>query len=102
MVRALIEAGLPPGCLNFLPSSTADAPAVSEFAVKHKLVHKISFTGSDRVGRIIAGWAASICKPTVLEMGGKAPVIVLEDADLDDAVSAILYGALLNSGQICM
>ncbi|KAL1969459.1 hypothetical protein VTN77DRAFT_8897 [Rasamsonia byssochlamydoides] len=102
MVRALIEAGLPPGCVNFLPSSAADAAAITEFAVKHPLVRKINFTGSDRVGRIIAGWAAECLKQTLLELGGKAPVVVLEDADLEDAVDAILFGALANSGQICM
>jgi benzaldehyde dehydrogenase (NAD) len=75
---------------------------VTEYAVKHKLVRKINFTGSDRVGKIIAGWAASCLKQTLLELGGKAPVVVLEDADLKDAVDAILFGALSNSGQICM
>jgi benzaldehyde dehydrogenase (NAD) len=102
MLRAFTEAGLPDGCLNFLPSDPADAPTVTEYAVKHKLVRKVNFTGSDRVGKIIAGWAASCLKTTLLELGGKAPAVVLEDADLQDAVNAIIFGALLNSGQICM
>lgn len=102
VVRCLTEAGLPPGVLNFLPSSPASTPAVTEFAVKHPLVHRINFTGSDRVGRVIAGWAASVLKKCVLELGGKSPVIVLPDADLDDAVGAVVFGALANSGQICM
>lgn len=101
-VRCLIEAGLPAGCINFLPSSPESTPAVTEFAVKHRAVQRINFTGSDRVGRIIAGWAATVLKKCVLELGGKAPVIVLEDADLDDAVGAVVFGALANSGQICM
>lgn len=102
VVRCLAEAGLPPGCLNFLPASPARTPAVTEFAVKHPAVQRINFTGSDRVGRIIAGWAASVLKKCVLELGGKAPVIVLEDADLEEAVEAVVFGALANSGQICM
>ena len=102
MVRALVEAGLPKGCINFLPTSTADAAAITEYAVKHPLVRRVNFTGSDRVGKIIASWAASCLKPCLLGLGGKAPVLVLEDADLKDAVQAIVYGALANSGQICM
>lgn len=102
VVRAFAEAGLPPGCLNFLPSSPAQTPAVTEFAVKHPLVQRVNFTGSDRVGRVIAGWAATVLKKCVLELGGKAPVIVLEDANVDDAVEAVVFGAMSNAGQICM
>lgn len=54
------------------------------------------------MGRVIAGWAATCLKQCVLELGGKAPVLVLEDAKLDDAVEAVVFGALSNSGQICM
>ncbi|KAM5343279.1 hypothetical protein ACJ41O_014245 [Fusarium nematophilum] len=102
VVRALTEAGLPPGCLNFLPSAANDAPAVTEFAVKHPKVLRVNFTGSDTVGRVIAGWAATCLKQCVLELGGKAPVLVLEDANITDAVEAVVFGALSNSGQICM
>lgn len=101
-VRALIEAGLPAGCINFLPTSREASPAVTEFAVKHPKVLRVNFTGGDRVGRIIAGWAATCLKQCVLELGGKAPVIILEDAPIDDAVEAVVFGALSNSGQICM
>lgn len=102
VVRALTEAGLPAGCLNFLPSSPEQTPAVTEYAVKHAKVQRTNFTGSDRVGRIIAGWAASVLKKVVLELGGKAPVLVLEDANVDDAVEAVVFGALSNAGQVCM
>ncbi|KAI5857493.1 aldehyde dehydrogenase [Durotheca rogersii] len=102
VVRALQAAGLPSGCLNFLPVSPDRTPAVTEYAVKHLSVRHVNFTGSDRVGRIIAGWAATCLKRCVLELGGKAPVIVLDDANLDDAVEAVAFGALSNSGQICM
>ncbi|KAJ4392287.1 hypothetical protein N0V93_005912 [Gnomoniopsis smithogilvyi] len=102
VVRAFTEAGLPEGCLNFLPSSPAQTPAVTEYAVKHPLMQRVNFTGSDRVGRMIAGWAATVLKKCVLELGGKAPVIVLEDANIEDAVEAVVFGAMSNAGQICM
>ena len=70
--------------------------------VKHPKVLRVNFTGSDRVGRIIAGWAATCLKQCVLELGGKAPVLVLDDANIEDAVEAVVFGALSNSGQICM
>lgn len=102
VVRALMTAGLPPGVLNFLPTAPADAPRVTEMTVKHPKVLRINFTGSDRVGRVIAGWAAECLKQCVLELGGKAPVLVLDDANVADAVEAVAFGALANSGQICM
>jgi benzaldehyde dehydrogenase (NAD) len=102
VIRALLAAGLPPNAISFLPTSPADAPAVTEYAVKHPRVLRVNFTGSDRVGRIIAGWAATCLKQCILELGGKAPVIVLDDADVADAVEAVVFGALWNSGQICM
>lgn len=102
VVRALTAAGLPAGCLNFLPAAPRDAAAVTEFTVKHPKVRHVNFTGSDRVGRIIAGWASQCLKKCVLELGGKAPVIVLEDANIDDAVEAVVFGGLSNAGQICM
>ena len=101
-MRALTAAGLPAGVLNFLPTSPSTAPAVTELAVKHPKVLRVNFTGSDRVGRIIAGWAAEVLKQCVLELGGKAPVLVLDDANIEDAVEATVFGALANSGQICM
>ena len=65
-------------------------------------VRRINFTGSTAVGRIIAKRAAEHLKPVLLELGGKAPMIVLEDADLDEAVKAAAFGAYMNQGQICM
>ncbi|KAK1749358.1 Aldehyde/histidinol dehydrogenase [Echria macrotheca] len=102
VVRALTAAGLPPGCLNFLPTSPERTPQVTEYAVKHPKVLRVNFTGSDRVGRIIAGWASTVLKQCVLELGGKAPVLLLEDADIEDAVEAVVFGALANNGQVCM
>lgn len=101
-MRALAAAGLPAGTLNFLPTAPANAAAVTELTVKHPKVLRVNFTGSGRVGRIIAGWAAEVLKQCVLELGGKAPVLVLDDAIVEDAAEAVVFGALSNSGQICM
>jgi benzaldehyde dehydrogenase (NAD) len=65
-------------------------------------VKRVNFTGSTRVGKILAAIAAKYLKPIVLELGGKAPLIVLEDADVDAAVNATVFGAFAHSGQVCM
>lgn len=98
----LREAGLPPGVLNVVTNAPADAGAVVEALIAHPAVRRINFTGSTRVGRIIAETAGRHLKPVLLELGGKAPLIVLDDADLDAAVAAAAFGAFANSGQICM
>jgi benzaldehyde dehydrogenase (NAD) len=63
---------------------------------------RVNFTGSTRVGKLIAQTCAKYLKPAVLELGGKAPFVVLDDADIDAAVNAAVFGAFANSGQICM
>ncbi|KAJ6780648.1 hypothetical protein PWT90_01744 [Aphanocladium album] len=98
----LWEAGLPPGVLNFITSAPANAAAVTPAIISHPAVKKINFTGSTTVGRIIAKTAGENLKPVLLELGGKAPSIVLEDADLALAAQHCVIGAFLNTGQICM
>lgn len=99
---ALEAAGLPPGVVNFITNAPADAAEVVEAIVAHPAVRRVNFTGSTRVGRIIAMTCARHLKPAVLELGGKAPLVVLDDADVDAAVDAAAFGAFANSGQICM
>ena len=70
--------------------------------IDQPLVKRINFTGSTEVGRIIAQRAGANLKPVLLELGGKAPMLVLDDADLDEAVKAAAFGAFMNQGQICM
>ena len=70
--------------------------------VAHPAVRRVNFTGSTHVGKIIAATCAKYLKPVVLELGGKAPLVVLDDADIDAAVNAAVFGAFANSGQICM
>ncbi|RZU00929.1 acyl-CoA reductase-like NAD-dependent aldehyde dehydrogenase [Rivibacter subsaxonicus] len=102
IVDAFQDAGLPAGVLNYLTNAPADAGKVVEAIVAHPAVRRVNFTGSTRVGRLIAATCARYLKPVLLELGGKAPLVVLDDADLDDAVNAAAFGAFANSGQICM
>jgi benzaldehyde dehydrogenase (NAD) len=102
IVEAFQEAGFPAGVVNYVTNAPADAGAVVEAMVAHKAVRRVNFTGSTKVGRIIAQTCAKYLKPVVLELGGKAPMVVLDDADLADAVNAAAFGAYANSGQICM
>lgn len=102
VAEALLEAGLPPGVLSFLVNAPEDAPDVIDTLIAHKSVRRINFTGSTRVGRIIAQKAATHLKRCLLELGGKSPLVVLDDADVDEAVKAAVFGSFLYQGQICM
>jgi len=98
----LEQAGLGAGVVNVISTEVKDAESVAEALIAHRAVKRINFTGSTRVGRILAQLAAKYLKPIVLELGGKAPLIVLADADIDAAVDATVFGAYANAGQICM
>ncbi|KAJ6491282.1 Aldehyde/histidinol dehydrogenase [Mycena vitilis] len=101
-VQLFHEAGLPHGVVNYISMAGASSPALVAQMIGNPLVRKINFTGSDTVGRLIAVEAAKHLKPTVLELGGKAAAVVLDDASIPDAANAIVAGAMLHSGQICM
>ncbi|MCL4663845.1 aldehyde dehydrogenase [Burkholderia multivorans] len=98
----LHDAGLGDGVVNVITHAPHDAPAIVERLIANPAVRRVNFTGSTRVGRIVATLAAQHLKPALLELGGKAPVLVLDDADLDAAVDAVAFGAFFNQGQICM
>ncbi|HWW65983.1 MAG TPA: aldehyde dehydrogenase [Sphingomonadaceae bacterium] len=102
IVESFAEAGLPEGVVGVVTNAPVDAGDVVGALIDHKAVRRINFTGSTHVGRIIAQRAATHLKPVLLELGGKAPFLVLEDADLDEAVAAAAFGAFMNQGQICM
>ena len=102
IAEVLLEAGLGDGVVNVITHAAADAPKIVERLISHPLTKRINFTGSTHVGKIIAETAAKYLKPVLLELGGKAPVIVLDKANLDDAVNAVAFGAFFNQGQICM
>jgi acyl-CoA reductase-like NAD-dependent aldehyde dehydrogenase len=99
---ALRDAGFPDGVVNVVSNAPDDAGKVVEALISHPGVRRVSFTGSTRVGRLVAETAARYIKPILLELGGKAPLVVLDDADLDAAVAAAAFGAFVNQGQVCM
>jgi acyl-CoA reductase-like NAD-dependent aldehyde dehydrogenase len=102
VAKAVADAGAPAGVINLITNQPSDAADVVGELIAHPAVKRINFTGSTTVGRIIAQKAAQHLKRTLLELGGKAPFVVLDDADLDEAAAAANFGAFMNSGQICM
>jgi aldehyde dehydrogenase (NAD+)/betaine-aldehyde dehydrogenase len=97
LCELFVEAGFPPGVVNLLTGG----PDVGRALVAHPGVDKVSFTGSTEVGREILRASAGNLKRVTLELGGKTPMIVARDADVDAAVGGAVQGALFNSGQVC-
>ncbi|MBD2222880.1 aldehyde dehydrogenase family protein, partial [Calothrix sp. FACHB-1219] len=97
-MEAVHDAGLPPGVVNLVWGG----PQVGEQLVSHPVVDRISFTGSTQVGRAIMASAAQGLKPVTLELGGKSAAVLLDDADLDAAVPAVVRLSMANSGQACV
>ncbi|HWM66560.1 MAG TPA: aldehyde dehydrogenase [Steroidobacteraceae bacterium] len=102
IVESCVAAGFSQDVVSIVTNQPADAAQVVGELIDHPAVRRINFTGSTTVGKIVAKRAAESLKPCLLELGGKAPLIVLEDADLDEAVKAAAFGAFMNQGQICM
>ncbi|MEX3019640.1 aldehyde dehydrogenase [Kluyvera sp. STS39-E] len=102
IIDALAAAGFPQGVVNYLTCAPQDAPELVEALIAHPGLRRINFTGSTPVGRIIAQTCAKHLKPVVLELGGKAPLLVLDDADIEQAAAGATFGAFANAGQICM
>ncbi|MFC2254966.1 aldehyde dehydrogenase family protein [Labrys portucalensis] len=102
LADVLNEAGLPAGVLNVVTDDLKDAGTVVSTLIADPRVRLVNFTGSTNVGRIIGVEAAKNLKPAVLELGGKNALVVLKDADVDYAVKSAIFGAYINSGQICM
>ena len=100
--RAFSQAGFPGGVINVITNAPEDAADVVGALIDAPDIRHVNFTGSTSVGRIIAERAGAQLKPVLLELGGKAPLIVLDDADLEAAVNGAAFGAFMNQGQICM
>lgn len=96
------EAGLPAGVVSVVHNAADEAGEIVESLIAHPAVRRVTFTGSTRAGRVVAELCARHLKKVLLELGGKAPLIVLDDADVDEAVKAATYGAFFNQGQLCM
>jgi succinate-semialdehyde dehydrogenase/glutarate-semialdehyde dehydrogenase len=94
------DAGLPPGVLNIV--TTKDAPAVGKVFCDDERVRKLSFTGSTEVGKILYWQCAGTVKKLTLELGGNAPLVVFDDADLDQAVAGAVASKYRNAGQTCV
>lgn len=93
------RAGMPPGVLNLV---SGDAPAIGDTMMSSSVVRKLSFTGSTRVGKLLMSKAADTVKKLSLELGGNAPFIVFDDADLDAAIAGAMASKFRNTGQTCV
>ncbi|KPL60608.1 aldehyde dehydrogenase family protein [Rossellomorea vietnamensis] len=93
-----IEAGVPEGVVNIIPGAGS---SVGNYLVEHEKVDKVAFTGSTPIGKNIMGKASQTLKRVTLELGGKSPNIVFDDADVDAAVDGSLFGIFYNTGQSC-
>lgn len=99
LARIIEEAGLPPGVLSVLPGNGSQ---VGEHIVGHPDVAKVSFTGGTATGLRVAAVAAKKLMPVSLELGGKSPTVVFNDADVEQAIAGILFGIFSSSGQSCI
>jgi succinate-semialdehyde dehydrogenase/glutarate-semialdehyde dehydrogenase len=96
------EAGLPDGVLNVITVDGADVPRVGLELTSNSVVRKVTFTGSTEVGKLLMGQSATTAKQVSLELGGNAPFIVFDDADLEDAIAGVLIAKFRNAGQVCI
>ncbi|KAF2020224.1 ALDH-like protein [Aaosphaeria arxii CBS 175.79] len=101
ITEAFTSSGVPEGVLNQIQVRREDAAKVTEEVIAHEAIRKVEFIGSAAVGRIVAQVCAKYLKPILMELGGKCPAIVLDDADLDEAAKLCALGAVLHHGQIC-
>lgn len=99
LARIIEEAGLPKGLFSVLPGAGRE---IGNLLVEHPAIGKVSFTGGTETGRMLARQAAEKLMPVSLELGGKSPTIVFEDADIDLAIAGILYGVFSSTGQSCI
>ena len=99
LARICEQAGVPKGIISVLPGKGS---VIGDAITKHPLVKRVSFTGGTTTGKHIAHIAADKMMPVSLELGGKSPTMVLEDADLDHAVNGVLYGIFSSSGESCI
>ncbi|RFA13199.1 aldehyde dehydrogenase [Subtercola boreus] len=98
----LAEAGFPPGTFNVVTHAPGAAAAIADVFFESPAVRCINFTGSDKTARILGAQAGRALKRMVLELGGFNPVIMLEDADVEESIRAVTFGAFLHQGQVCM
>ncbi|KAL1602737.1 hypothetical protein SLS60_006158 [Paraconiothyrium brasiliense] len=100
LLEAFEEAGIPSGVINMIQARREDAAAVTEAIVAHKAIRKVDFIGSAAVGSKVGQLCAKYLKPVLMELGGKGPALVLEDADLEQAAKLCAMGAVADHGQL--
>ncbi|OQR75236.1 succinate-semialdehyde dehydrogenase [Tropilaelaps mercedesae] len=96
------QAGYPPGVINVLPASQTNTPSVGTAMATHPDMHALSFTGSTAIGKLLLGQCASTVKKVSLELGGNAPFIVFDSADIDRAIQGLMAAKFRNTGQTCV
>src|SRR5690606_29166254 len=99
LIRVFVDAGIPAGVVNLVYGVPAE---ISEYLIAHPVIRKISFTGSTPVGKQLAALAGQHMKLATMELGGHAPAIIFEDADLDKAVKVLAGSKFRNAGQVCV
>lgn len=99
LVRAFVDAGVPAGVINLVYGVPAE---ISEYLIAHPIIRKVTFTGSTAVGKQLAALAGQHMKRVTMELGGHAPAIVFDDADVDQAVKILSANKFRNSGQVCV
>lgn len=102
LAELALRAGIPPGVLNILTTDLENTPPLSEALCKHPLVKKVTFTGSTRVGKLVAAHCAQGLKKVTLELGGNCPFIVFDDANLDQALDQLMTLKWRHAGQACI
>ncbi|NMO55300.1 aldehyde dehydrogenase family protein [Actinoplanes sp. TBRC 11911] len=102
LAQVLKDAGIPDGVVNVVTNDRADAPEIIEALIAHPATRRVNFTGSTTVGRIVGRLAGQYLKPVILELGGKNPILVLDDADVDKAAEQSAFARFFNAGQICL
>ncbi|KAF5530828.1 succinate-semialdehyde dehydrogenase [Fusarium mexicanum] len=102
LAKLATEAGFPDGVLNVLPTSLENTPSLSEALCKHDLVKKVTFTGSTRVGTLVANHCSSGLKKVVLELGGNCPCLIFDDADIEAALRELVGLKWRHAGQACV
>jgi succinate-semialdehyde dehydrogenase/glutarate-semialdehyde dehydrogenase len=99
LIRAFVDAGVPAGVINLVYGSPAE---ISQYLIPHPVIRKITFTGSTVVGKQLAALAGQYMKRTTMELGGHAPVIIFDDADIDVAAKTMAASKYRNAGQVCV
>ena len=102
IAEALTEAGAPPGLLNTLQCKREDANIITEAMICNDKTRKVDFIGSATIGRVIASTCGKYLKPCILELGGKCPALILEDADIPSAAALCAQGSMMYHSQLCM